>query len=132
MAAHPAVDRVGSSQHGAAGIEASVDAGLGDGDAALLHHLVNGGAVHIRHFVELVDAHHAPVTQNHGSRLQPALAWKGKTEGEGTLSRETGAPVNVVPPVLPVSWSVVTAAVKPTPDEPRPVVGMARGAVWRT
>ena len=32
----------------------------------------------------------------------------------------------------PVSGSVVTAAVNPTPDEPRPVVGMARGAEWRT
>lgn len=27
---------------------------------------------------------------------------------------------------------MVTAAVKPTPDEPRPVVGMARGAECRT
>lgn len=34
--------------------------------------------------------------------------------------------------VIPVSWSVVTAAVRPTPDEPRPVVGIALGAVWRT
>lgn len=33
---------------------------------------------------------------------------------------------------LPVSWSVVTAAVRPTPEDPRPVVGTARGAVWRT
>lgn len=33
---------------------------------------------------------------------------------------------------LPVSWSVVTAAVRPTPEEPRPVVGIARGAVHRT
>lgn len=33
---------------------------------------------------------------------------------------------------LPVSWSVVTAAVRPTPDEPRPVVGMALGAVQST
>lgn len=32
----------------------------------------------------------------------------------------------------PVSWSVVTAAVRPTPEEPRPVVVMARGAVWST
>jgi len=31
--------------------------------------------------------------------------------------------------ILPVSWSVVTAAVRPTPDEPRPVVATARGAV---
>ena len=32
----------------------------------------------------------------------------------------------------PVSWSVVTAAVKPTPDDPRPVVGIALGAVCNT
>jgi len=32
----------------------------------------------------------------------------------------------------PVSWSVVTAAVRPTPEEPLPVVGMARGAVLST
>lgn len=34
--------------------------------------------------------------------------------------------------LLPVSGSVVTAAVRPTPEEPRPVVGMARGAELRT
>ena len=33
---------------------------------------------------------------------------------------------------LPDSGSVVTAAVKPTPDEPLPVVGMARGAECST
>lgn len=32
----------------------------------------------------------------------------------------------------PVSLSVVTAAVRPTPEDPRPVVVMARGAVCRT
>ena len=31
---------------------------------------------------------------------------------------------------LPVSWSEVTAAVKPTPEEPRPVVDMAKGAIF--
>lgn len=33
---------------------------------------------------------------------------------------------------LPVSGSLVTAAVRPTPEEPLPVVGMARGAVQST
>ena len=33
---------------------------------------------------------------------------------------------------VPVSWSVVTAAVRPTPEDPRPVVATARGAVWST
>jgi len=32
----------------------------------------------------------------------------------------------------PVSWSIVTAAVKPTPDEPLPVVFNASGAISRT
>lgn len=32
----------------------------------------------------------------------------------------------------PVSWSEVTAAVNPTPDDPRPVVGIALGAVHST
>jgi hypothetical protein len=32
----------------------------------------------------------------------------------------------------PVSLSVVTAAVRPTPEEPRPVVAIARGAVFNT
>ena len=32
----------------------------------------------------------------------------------------------------PVSISVVTAAVRPTPEEPRPVVATARGAQCRT
>ena len=78
MFPHPAVDRVGRSQHGAAGVEAGVDAGLSDGDAALLHHLVDGCAVHVGHLVELVDADHASVRQHHGPGLQSALTWGGK------------------------------------------------------
>lgn len=66
---HSAVDGVGSSQYGAAGIETGVDTGLGDCDAALLHHLVDGCAVHVGHLVELVDAHHAAVSQHHGPSL---------------------------------------------------------------
>lgn len=85
--AHPAVNRVGGRQHGAAGVEAGVDAGLGDGDAALLHHLVDGGAVHVRHFVELVDAHHAAVGQHHGAGLQSTLTWRGEEKrGERLIS----------------------------------------------
>lgn len=71
--AHPAVDRVGSCQHRAASIEASMDPCLGDGDAALLHHLVDGCAVHVGHLVELIDAHHTTVSQHHGACLQPAF-----------------------------------------------------------
>lgn len=71
---HPAVDRVGCCQHGAAGVEPGVDASLGDSDPALLHHFMDGRAVHVRHLVELVDAHHAAVGQHHGTRLQAPLS----------------------------------------------------------
>lgn len=81
MGTHPAVDRVGGRQHGAAGVEASVDAGFGDGDAALLHHLVDGGAVHVGHFVKLVDAHDAAVSQHHGTGLQSTLTWRERGKG---------------------------------------------------
>jgi len=127
---YPAVDGVGGRQHGAARVEARVDAGLGDGDAALLHHLVDGGAVHVGHLVELVDAHHAAVGQHHGARLQAALAWGGRQTQR--VSAQARADAGEEERVVPVSWSVVTAAVRPTPVEPRPVVGMARGAVWST
>lgn len=38
-------------------------AGLGDGDAALLHHLVDGCPVDVGHLVKLVDADHTPAFQ---------------------------------------------------------------------
>ena len=37
-----------------------VDAGLGDGDAALLHHLVDCRPVNVGHLVEFVDADNTP------------------------------------------------------------------------
>merc|ERR1719219_978430 len=46
------------------------------------------------------------------------------------LSAKTMAPASSL--LSPDSWSVVTAAVRPTPEEPRPVVVMARGAVCST
>merc|ERR1719431_1770142 len=46
------------------------------------------------------------------------------------LSANTMAPASNL--LSPVSWSVVTAAVRPTPDDPLPVVVMALGAVWST
>lgn len=82
---HPAVDGVGSCQNTAAGVEAGVDAGLGDGDSALLHHLVNGRAVHVRHLVKLIDADHTSVSQDHGPRLQTALTWEVGREKHTTI-----------------------------------------------
>ena len=46
------------------------------------------------------------------------------------LSARTIAPASSL--LSPLSESVVTAAVKPTPDEPRPVVATALGAVCST
>ena len=45
----PPVERVGGGQHGAARVERRGDAGLGDGDGLLLHHLVDRAAVVVVH-----------------------------------------------------------------------------------
>ncbi len=37
-----------------------MDASLGDGDATLLHHLVDGRPIHVGHLVELVNADNTP------------------------------------------------------------------------
>lgn len=60
---------------------------------------------------------------NTGQRLEQA---------QTIYAHLTAGPLPRTLPPIPVSWSVVTAAVRPTPDEPRPVVGMARGAVHST
>lgn len=54
-----------------------MDASLGDGDPTLLHHFVDGRAVHVRHLVKLIDANHASVSQDHGPRFQTAFPWGG-------------------------------------------------------
>jgi len=59
----------------------------------------------------------------------------GFGNGHGLLFHDfvNGDPVSVVHLVeLVVSLSITTAAVKPTPEEPRPVVAMAKGAMLRT
>ena len=57
---------------------------------------------------------------------------QGPEQAESIYAHLTARPLPRTFPPLPVSWSVVTAAVRPTPEEPRPVVGMARGAVHST
>jgi hypothetical protein len=37
-----------------------MDSSLGDGDATLLHHLVDGRPIHVGHLVELVNADNTP------------------------------------------------------------------------
>ena len=58
----PSINGIGGREDGASGIECCVDAGLGDGDSALLHHFVDGRPIYVRHLVELVDAHNASAT----------------------------------------------------------------------
>lgn len=73
---HPAIDRVGSCQNTAAGIQPSMDASLGDGDSTLLHHFVDGCAVHVGHLVKFIDANHTSVSKDHGPCFQTALPWE--------------------------------------------------------
>merc|ERR1712038_1347399 len=68
------VDRIGGSQDRAPSVKTSVDSGLGNGDSTLFHDLVNGGPVHVCHFVKFVNADDAAIGEDHGAGLQPPLA----------------------------------------------------------
>lgn len=70
---YPAIDGVGSCQNTAAGIQPSMDASLGDGDSTLLHHFMDGRAVHVGHLVKFIDANHTSVSKDHGPCFQAAL-----------------------------------------------------------
>ena len=117
------VDRVGSGDDRTARVERGVDAGLRDGDRLLLHDFVDGDAIDLRHLVELVDADDSAVGENHGAGFKTAFACELLVRCCEEEKAERNAPV---------SLSVVTAAVSPTPEDPRPVVAIARGAVLRT
>jgi hypothetical protein len=46
-----------------------MDASLGDGDATLLHHFVDGRPIHVGHLVELVNADNTPANKSLLSRV---------------------------------------------------------------
>mmetsp|Transcript_136869 Transcript_136869/g.425189 ORF Transcript_136869/g.425189 Transcript_136869/m.425189 type:complete len:321 (-) Transcript_136869:1394-2356(-) len=62
--------RVGSRQHGAAGVQHRGDARLCNGDGLLLHGLVDRHPILDVHLVKLVDAHDARISEHHGAALQ--------------------------------------------------------------
>ncbi len=76
---YSAIDGVGSCQDAAAGVQSSVDASLGDGDAALFHDLMDSSAIHIWHLVKLINADHTAIPQNHGTSLETPLTWETDT-----------------------------------------------------
>jgi len=69
-----AVGGIGSGQDGDAGVESGQDAGLGDRDCLLLHHLVDGRPVGVGHLIKLVDAADAAIGQHQGATFQGHLA----------------------------------------------------------
>ena len=65
-----AVDRVGSCDNRAAGVEAGVDAGLGNGNSLLLHHFVDSYSVVVVHLVELIDTDDTAIGKDHSASFQ--------------------------------------------------------------
>ena len=59
-----------AEQHSEQPVKGGGDAGLGNGDGLLLHGLVDRHPVVLAHLVELIDAHHPTICQNHGASLQ--------------------------------------------------------------
>lgn len=71
---HLTVNRIRSGYDAAPGIERGVDARLGDCDRLLLHDLVDRDTIHVAHLVELIDAYHTTVREDHSTSLESAFA----------------------------------------------------------
>ena len=69
-----AVDGVCGGDDAAAGVEGGVDAGFGDGDGLLFHYFVDGYAVDVAHFVELINADHAAVSEDHSAGFESSFS----------------------------------------------------------
>lgn len=115
---HSAENGIRRRQHRATGIQLGVNAGLCNGHSALFHHLMDRRSVHIGHLrSRSSDVHKSRTLSNSSMQTIPRSA---NTIAPASKRRS------------PVSASVVTAAVNPTPDDPRPVVAIALGAVCST
>lgn len=85
----------------------------------------------VRSMSDILSNSSMHTTPRSASTMAPASrrrSPRGGGESQSVSARAKGGAADDVRHV-PVSWSVVTAAVRPTPEEPRPVVGMALGAV---
>lgn len=111
---------VGGGQNRCARIQLTNDSGFGDTQCLLFHHLVQYAARGVVHFVELINATDAVISQYQGT-----AAKQDRVERVAVFEREKGA--YVCKTSCLVSASLVTYAVKPTADEPRPDVYCDRG-----
>jgi hypothetical protein len=50
-----------------------MDSGLGDRHTTLLHHLVDGCTINVRHLVEFIDADYTAISKHHGTSFKPSL-----------------------------------------------------------
>ena len=71
------LDGIGSSNDGAPCLESGDDSSFGDGNALLLHSLVDGGPVLVVHLVELVYEADSLVGEHHRSSLERPLLGDG-------------------------------------------------------
>lgn len=68
-----AIDRIRCRNNRASRIQRGLDAGLGNGDCLLFHYFVDRNTVQVTHFVEFINAHHAPVSQHHCTSLKTPI-----------------------------------------------------------
>ena len=122
------INRIGGGDDRTTCVERSVNTGFRDRDGLLFHYFVNRDSIDFRHFVEFVDTNYSSIGEYHRSCFESSFAYEEVTRSAGGKETET----EKVRTCVPVSLSVVTAAVNPTPLEPLPVVAIAKGAVFNT
>jgi hypothetical protein len=85
---HLAVNGICSGDDAAPRVQTGVDTSLGNRDRLLLHDFVDSHSVNVGHLVELIDADHATIGEDHGAGLEPSFARVAVGRNSG---RETDA-----------------------------------------
>jgi hypothetical protein len=91
-----AVQGVGGSEDGCAGIESGGDTSLADGDGLLLHDFVNGGSIAVIHLVKLIDTAHAVVGEHKSTTFEDHLVSDRVTHNSGGQTDTTATATGCV------------------------------------
>ena len=95
----PSEFRVSRGKHGTAGLQGGADPRLGNGNLLLLHCLMKGTSILIRHLIYLINTGNTHICKNKGTGLQGPLSLPkfipdccgGETRCSGCLARGVDA-----------------------------------------
>lgn len=127
---YPSPNRIGSSKNGTSCIQFSMNTSFRYRHSSLFHDFMDCCTINITHLYKTKKFFISSITYLHFKSKFEERTLSNSSMQTIPRSARTIAPASNL--LSPVSGSVVTAAVRPTPEDPRPVVGIALGAECNT